>query len=181
MDLARRRAAGELSALVGGRALALDREIRLHRFRAEAEHAVALLKPRDRTLLDAYTAGVNSGLQSLGAPPFEYLLLGQPPERWKPEDSLLVVLSMFITLQDSDGSYESTLATMHDVLPPAVVDFLAPAATTWDTPIDGSTLPMAPIPGPDVYNLRARRDGKLPVPLPLPRRPEARCSGGHRT
>ena len=172
MDLARRRAAGELSALVGGRALALDREIRLHRFRAEAEHAVALLKPRDRTLLDAYTAGVNSGLQSLGAPPFEYLLLGQPPERWKPEDSLLVVLSMFITLQDSDGSYESTLATMHDVLPPAVVEFLAPAATTWDTPIDGSTLPMAPIPGPDVYNLRARRDGKLPVPLPLPRRPE---------
>src|SRR4026209_719942 len=31
MDLARRRAAGELSGLVGPRALALDREIRIHR------------------------------------------------------------------------------------------------------------------------------------------------------
>ena len=43
MDLARRRAAGELAALVGPRALALDREIRVHRFRSEAERAVALL------------------------------------------------------------------------------------------------------------------------------------------
>ncbi|MGH6692176.1 MAG: penicillin acylase family protein, partial [Gammaproteobacteria bacterium] len=33
MDLSRRRAAGELAALVGPRALAADREVRLHRFR----------------------------------------------------------------------------------------------------------------------------------------------------
>ena len=39
MDLARRRAAGELSGLVGPRALAIDREIRIHRFRAEAQRA----------------------------------------------------------------------------------------------------------------------------------------------
>ena len=41
MDLARRRAAGELAALVGPRALAADREIRMHRFRAEAQRALA--------------------------------------------------------------------------------------------------------------------------------------------
>ena len=29
------------------------------------------------------------------------------------------------TLQDTNGEYESTLGTMHDVLPPAMVDFLA--------------------------------------------------------
>ena len=45
MDLARRRAAGELAALVGARALALDHEIRIHRFRAEAHRAVELLTP----------------------------------------------------------------------------------------------------------------------------------------
>ena len=56
MDLARRRAAGELAALLGARAVAVDREIRIHRFRAEAERAVSLLGARDRAILDAYTA-----------------------------------------------------------------------------------------------------------------------------
>src|SRR5688572_18919790 len=56
MDLSRRRAAGELAALVGGRALAIDRETRIHRFRAQARRAVSLLSPRDRGILDAYTA-----------------------------------------------------------------------------------------------------------------------------
>src|SRR5215470_7336262 len=74
MDLARRRAAGELAALVGPRALALDREIRIHRFRAEATRAVSLLAPADRRLLDDYVAGVNAGLQALAARPFEYLV-----------------------------------------------------------------------------------------------------------
>ena len=100
MDLARRRAAGELAALVGPRALAADREIRIHRFRAEAERALQSMPPAERAVLDAYTAGVNAGLTSLGASPFEYLLLRQNPRPWLPEDSLLVVLSMFITLQD---------------------------------------------------------------------------------
>src|SRR5688500_7131606 len=82
MDLARRRAAGELAALVGGRALALDREIRIHRFRAQAERAVALLTPENLAILDAYTAGANAGLDALGTPPFEYLVLRQDPEPW---------------------------------------------------------------------------------------------------
>src|SRR6266496_5050339 len=107
MDLARRRAAGELAALVGPRALALDHEIRVHRFRAEARRAVDLLTPAARRVAAAYTEGVNSGLASLGAPPFEYMVLRQQPQLWRSEDSFLVVLSMFITLQDTDGSYES--------------------------------------------------------------------------
>src|SRR5687768_2100476 len=87
MDLSRRRAAGELSALVGGRALAVDREARIHRFRAEARRAISLLSPRDRGILDAYTAGVNAGLAALDGPPFEYRVLRQTPEPWRAEDS----------------------------------------------------------------------------------------------
>jgi penicillin amidase len=164
MDLARRRAAGELAALVGPRALALDREIRIHRFRSEARKAIALLSTRDRAILDAHVAGVNSGLRALGARPFEYLLFRQDPEPWTAEDSMLVVLSMFITLQDTDGSYEATLATMHDVLPKEMFDFLAPAGTEWDSPIVGEAFSMPPVPGPEVYNLRARRGGKPTLP-----------------
>jgi penicillin amidase len=164
MDLARRRAAGELAALVGPRAVPLDREIRIHRFRAEAERAVKLLGSRDRQLLASYTAGVNAGLEALSAPPFEYLVLRQTPEPWTPEDSLLVVLSMFVTLQDSDGDFEATLATMHDILPPPMVDFLTPRGSEWDAPLVGGAFEPPPIPGADVYNLRAIRGRRRPRP-----------------
>ena len=164
MDLARRRAAGELAALVGARALELDREIRIHRFRAEAGRAVSLLTADQRPILDAYAAGVNAGLNALGTRPFEYLLLRQDPEPWKAEDSLLVVLSMFITLQDSDGSYEATLATMADVLPRPMFEFLAPRGSEWDAPIVGPAFSVPPIPGPEIYDLRSRRTGKPPTP-----------------
>ena len=165
MDLARRRAAGELAALVGPRALPLDRDIRIHRFRAEAQRAVTMVSADQRALLDAYTAGVNAGLQALDAAPFEYFVLRQDPVAWRAEDTFLVVLSMFITLQDVDGSYEATLATMHDVLPPAMFDFLNPRGSEWDAPLVGPAFTVPPIPGPDIYNLRAQREGRAPIDL----------------
>jgi penicillin amidase len=164
MDLARRRAAGELAALVGPRALIADRQIRMHRFRAGARRALETMEPGWRAVLDAYTAGVNSGLSQLRTPPFEYVLLRQEPGEWQVEDCVLVVLSMFITLQDPDGSYEATLGTMHDVLPDAMAHLLAPIGTEWDSPIVGAALEVPPIPGPDVYDLRARRTGKVQPP-----------------
>lgn len=166
MDLARRRAAGELAELVGGRALAVDRQTRIHRFRAEAQRAVTLLPDRERRMLRAYVDGVNAGLSGLAAPPFEYLLLRQAPVAWREEDTLLVVLSMFLTLQDSDGTYD---ATMHDMLPPEMVEFLVPPGTEWDSPVEGEAFEVPPIPGPDVLNPRARQTGKPAFELPPPR------------
>jgi len=171
MDLARRRAAGELAALVGPRALVADRQIRLHRFRAEAQRTIQIMDPGWRDVLIAYTAGVNSGLRQLRSMPFEYVLLGQEPREWVAEDSVLVVLSMFITLQDPDGLYESTLGTMYDVLPEGMANFLAPMGTEWDSPIVGGSFDVPLIPGPDVYDLRSRRMGK---PSPSPDRPTPR-------
>jgi penicillin amidase len=80
---------------------------------------------------------------------------------------MLVVLSMFVILQDPDGAYEATLGTMHDVLPEPVADFLAPIGTDWDSPIVGGALDIPAIPGPDIYDLRTRRTG-LPRPDDLP-------------
>jgi penicillin amidase len=177
MDLSRRRAAGELAALVGARALVLDRTARIHRFRAEAERAVSLLAPADRRVLDAYVEGVNRGLASLGARPFEYLLLRQPPRPWVAADSMLVVLSMFLTLQDDDGSYETMRATMEDVLPPAMGALLSPRGTEWDSPIDGEAFAMPPVPAADVYNLRARRGGKRRPEPPRLQSTSARLDG----
>jgi acyl-homoserine lactone acylase PvdQ len=82
MDLARRLAAGELSALVGPAALSQDRQRRLFRFREVARLALAEASPRQRELLAAYARGVNAGLASLPSRPWEYWMLRTSPEPW---------------------------------------------------------------------------------------------------
>jgi penicillin amidase len=161
MDLMRRRAAGELSELIGSATLAVDEDVRIHRFREVAQKVVARFEPRERSLMSAYVAGVNEGLNSLRTRPYEYLLLREKPAPWKEEDSVLCVLSMFLTLHEARGERESTLAVMRDALPPALFDFLAPRGTLeWDAPIVGEPIAIAPIPGPDIF------DARTVAPLP---------------
>ena len=155
MDLLRRRAGGELAELVGRAGSALDRRNRLHRFRTRARLALATLSPEESALLQAYAGGVNAGLASLGARPFEYLLLRARPAPWKPEDTLLVIDAMYLELQDGRGRYEAMAGVMHDVLPGPLVDFLAPGGTEWDAPIAGPPFPPPPTPGPEIVDLRA--------------------------
>jgi penicillin amidase len=112
----------------------------------------------------------------LGAKPFEYLILRQAPQPWLAEDSLLVVLSMFVTLQDPDGVYESMLATMRDTLPPGMFDLLAPRGTEWDSPMLGEPFTTADVPGPEVYNLRRKRDGRPEIDLGARREIAARTA-----
>lgn len=154
MDLLRRRAAGELAQIVGASALGLDREIRVHRFRNVARRVLANASPPEIALVRAYAEGVNAGLGSLKARPFEYMLLRVPPAPWLEEDTVLCTLAMFITLQDSKGENESALGVMRDVLPPALYDFLTPQGTEWDAPMVGAAVAQPPIPGPEVLDLR---------------------------
>ncbi|HEX8783383.1 MAG TPA: penicillin acylase family protein, partial [Steroidobacteraceae bacterium] len=79
MDLARRLAAGELSELFGPVAVDQDRKTRLFRFRTVARAVVAAATPAQRAVVEAYARGVNAGLASLGARPWEYWVLGQAP------------------------------------------------------------------------------------------------------
>jgi penicillin amidase len=156
MDLQRRRAAGELAELFGRVALPMDREARVHRFRARARERLASAAAAERIIMDAYTDGVNAGLGSLRAPPFEYLLLGSEPAPWRPEDSLLTALAMYLVLQDERGTQESALGVMHDLLPEPLFELLASRGTEWDAPVDGGPIPVPPIPGPEVFDLRER-------------------------
>jgi len=154
MDLLRRKGAGELSELFGKVALPLDRTTRRHGFRALAQKVLAGLSASDRELLTSYTAGVNAGLAALKQKPFEYLVLRLTPEPWRPEDSLLVIYAMTLDLQDSSGTYELSLATLRDQLGLASVGFFAPVSTAEDAALDGSTAPLAPIPPPQLIDLR---------------------------
>ncbi|MGB5591387.1 MAG: penicillin acylase family protein [Gammaproteobacteria bacterium] len=173
MDLARRQAAGELSALFGVVALPSDRRNRLHRFRDRAEQVLNQGSDDDRVLLNAYARGVNQGLDALGARPFEYLVLGARPRRWLPEDSLLAAYSMFLTLNDSRGDRDAAMALVHQQLPQALIEFILPRGTSWDAPIQGESYRVRPIPGPEVIDLRERPPLQpaaltlAPVPVPL--------------
>lgn len=161
MDLLRRNAAGELAELVGQAAVAHDRKMRVHRFRHRAELVVNAASSAERELLDAYAAGVNAALDDLSAPPFEYmdLVLDSTPVPWRPADSVLCLFSMYLDLQGGDYLDESTLGVMHDLLPPAMVDFLVPQGTSeWDAPVEGWPFAVPDIPGPDVYDIRSAQE-----------------------
>ena len=147
MDLLRRAPAGELSALLGDATWSTDSTLRPHRFRARAQAVVAALPADQRTILDAYAAGANAGLTALGARPVEYLALGQAPEPWRPEDSILAAYAMALDLQ-FDGGYGLELArqAMDDALPPALVAFLTPRGDVWDAPIVGDAVTPPPVP-----------------------------------
>ena len=163
MDLQRRQPAGELSALVGGRAADADARMRVHRFRRVARAAVERADPAWRDVLEAYARGVNAGLASLSAPPFEYTLLGAAPEPWRPEDTLLTVLAMFDRLQGRQADIEQAQAQLQDTLPEPLFRFLTQAGSAWDAPVVGEAPPRPPIPGADVANLRAWASGRAPA------------------
>ena len=169
MDLLRRTAGGELAALFGPRALPLDRTRRLHRFRARAVRVLADMAPADRAFIHRYVAGVNDGLNALGARPFEYLLTGTRPQAWRAEDSLLAVWAMFIDLQGSQEPRELARGWLRAHSDGAQLAFLLPQASRWDAPLDApetmADVKDAPIPAsaPAWWGAAARR----PAPLAL--------------
>ena len=99
MDLSRRLAAGELSELFGKVAVEQDKQTRRFHFRKVARAVVDEASPEQKALLAAYARGVNAGLSGLRSRPWEYWVLGGPPVPWRPEDTILVVHSMWWDLQ----------------------------------------------------------------------------------
>jgi len=155
MDLMRRMAAGELSALVGPAALKVDLNHRRHRLRAVVEAAYTQLPPAQKLELDRYRDGVNAGLADLRVRPWEYLLLGNKPQSWRSEDSALVIAAMYLDL-NSDGRNERELsiAQMRAVLPGPLVDFLLAPDPDWEAPLSGELSHSPVIPAADVFDLR---------------------------
>lgn len=172
MDLARRSAAGELSALIGPATLDHDRRRRVHRLRARLEARVATLDPAGRALLQAYADGVNAGLAQLGARPWQYLLLNAAPQPWRPVDSLLVIGEMYWMLQGGSLDAGFGAALLRERAGDALFAFLSPHGGPWDAALDGSVIPPVALPGPAVIDLRGTRarvralgDGARPTAL----------------
>lgn len=159
MDLARRVAAGELSALFGARALETDRRNRLHRLRTRSEAALPTIAGARMATLTAYTEGVNAGLGALAVRPWPYLLLRQSPEPWTPVDSALAGYAMFFDLQDEANSRELALWRIRGSVPAALAELLMHDGTAWDAPLFGAARGDAVLPPSEALDLR-----KLPQP-----------------
>lgn len=164
MDLTRRVAAGELSALFGARALEVDRTNRQHRLRARSEASLAEIVGPRAAALKAYTEGVNAGLDALAVRPWPYLLLRQAPKPWTEVDSALTGYAMFFDLQDEANSRELALWRIRDALPTPLADLLLRDGTAWDAPLFGAARGDAVLPGPEVLDLRGLPQAPDDVP-----------------
>ncbi|MGH1373230.1 MAG: penicillin acylase family protein [Cellvibrionaceae bacterium] len=165
MDLLRRNSAGELSELVGEATLEHDQAIRRHRLRYRAERNLQQLPESQLELLHAYARGANAGLANLDSKPFEYHLLGTEPQTWQAADSLLVLFSMYMTLQDESGETEYNQNLMAEVLPKDLYDFLQPLGGKWDAPLLGESYRPAPIPVSGIDQLTLSSDSLVYQPL----------------
>lgn len=147
MDLLRRNAAGELSALFGKGALARDKLARFHQFRARAKAAFSHFPQEQQAMITAYTKGVNDTIEQYTVKPFEYLLTGASMQPWQHEDSLLVIYSMYMDLQSSQVERDLTLTHLHDQYGAAMVHFLL-SPSPYQAALDGSIIPenTRPIP-----------------------------------
>ena len=137
MDLLRRSAAGELSALFGPMALDADRKARVHRLRARIQSNFAQMAGPDAAVLQAYADGANAGLAELSARPWPYLLLNTQPEPWRAEDSFLVGYAMFFDLQDETNEREFKLWQLQSALPEPIYALLTRTQSAWDAPLYG--------------------------------------------
>jgi penicillin amidase len=125
MDLLRRRSAGRLAEIFGPGVVEADKEMRTMGFEQLASDIVARLPFDQSQALRFYANGVNRAIEEFAALPFEFTMLGYRPEPWRPEDSILVVLGMYVVL---GGDWEAELSTtiMHEALPKPVFEFLTP-------------------------------------------------------
>jgi penicillin amidase len=167
MDLQRRAAAGELAELLGPNLIEADKRLRSHSFRWVAEQVLQRATAEQRAILDAYTAGVNAGLTSLRSRPWEYWLLRSKPRPWLAADSVLVAYGLYLDLNDSAGDGELARTQLRATLPAALFDFLHPVGTEWDAPIDATTWRAAPIPGPEVFDLRSGQPRRAALSRPV--------------
>lgn len=140
MDLLRRSAAGTLAALIGPPGLGIDRERRRFGFERLASQMLANFPAADRQILDRYTAGVNAGLAALRVRPFEYIVLRTKPLPWRPEDSLLVVWSMYFELQESELHREFARGWLREHTDPEALKTLLPECSEWDAPLDAPSI-----------------------------------------
>lgn len=107
-------AAGRISELIGAKAIDFDKEQRRIGMLYAAERSVEAFEhdPLTKTIMEAYTDGVNAYINSLKDKdlPVEYKLMGYKPEAWSPLKSALLLKFMAKSLTYNENDFENTNA-----------------------------------------------------------------------
>ena len=161
MEFQTHAAAGRVSEIIGDKALAYDRTKRRLGMVYAAENMLKEIEANQTTkkLLDAYTAGVNSYINSLKESelPIEYKLLNYKPEPWTNLKSALFIKQMTETLAGSVDDLPMTNARSFfsddelKILFPQVPDSLSaivPNGTVFSKP---SIVPVKPTGADSLY------------------------------
>ena len=137
LETTRRFASGRLAELFGVAALELDKRIRTLGLVQVAGAEFALLSAPDRTLLEAYAAGVNAATEQGGTcPAFELRLLGVQPEPWTVLDSLLVHKASATTCSSRQAFEELlTAALLREVGKESLPDYFPSYPEDWSSPL----------------------------------------------
>jgi len=148
MELMRRKSAGSLAEIFGSMAVELDKHQRDYQFEQAAKNIVSALPAKQKQVLDAYVAGVNAFIDQTKMLPPEFIALKFRPEPWRAEDSILVALGMFQTLNGQEQD-ERMVTVMEKALPKQLVEFLTPDTDVYATVLLGgsdSHRPAQPVP-----------------------------------
>lgn len=139
MDLLRRAAKGELSAVLGAGDKDSTLEVdKLHRslgVKRAVEKDFPQLSEDLRSMLEAYSQGVNAYLEShKDSLPFEFKLLGYSPEPWQPTDSLAVGKLMALSLTNN-WKFDMMRAELASKLDKKVYQMLFDDSSNFNQPI----------------------------------------------
>jgi penicillin amidase len=114
MEFQTHAAAGRVSEIVGDKAINFDKTQRRTGMVFAAENALYAIEqdPASKAAVDAYTAGINSFINTLNAAdlPIEYKLLGYKPEKWTNLKTALFTKQMTNNLAGYDRDFEFTNA-----------------------------------------------------------------------
>jgi penicillin amidase len=156
MELARRKMAGTLAELFGEKALPSDTKSRQWGYSQAAAKSAAQMPSGERELFEAYAEGVNHYL--LSAPlPWEILILNYTPKLWTPQDTFLVVLGMYESLNSQDSTSEEAHSILRGKLNPSTVSFLTPDWGFLDSPTIPDSLPLPTVSPPSAAELTVRK------------------------
>jgi penicillin amidase len=154
LDFQTRAAAGRLSEVIGEKTLEMDRFQRRFGIPEAARRSTALMlkDTETRTILFAYTEGINEALAawSKRKEPLEFKLLDYLPESWKVENSALLLKQMAYTL--SGRSDDLAMNRALERYGKSVMDQLFPAYRYDEEPIipSGTRFGFRPLQVPEV-------------------------------
>ena len=100
LDIYRRLVAGRLSEIFGAAAIENDLAARTYDVKGLIAAQERALSPADRSLLQAFSDGINAAIRTRPLPP-EFRALGYKPEPWSSTDSLMASFSTALALTDS--------------------------------------------------------------------------------